>query len=178
MNLKSANDEADIAYAAVRSGSARLHERAQSALAGGVTHDQRIQNPFPIMVARADGARKGEGDGNEYVDYTMGHGALILGHRHPLPLQAVQAQLGLGTHYGAGHELEIRWAEQIKALVPSIKKVRFHSSGTEATHMAMRLARAVTSRDRIVKFQGHFHGWHDYATVGVEEQYDIQTSNS
>ena len=177
MNLKSANDEADIAYAAVRSGSARLHERAQSALAGGVTHDQRIQNPFPIMVARADGARKWDVDGNEYVDYTMGHGALILGHSHPLPVQAVQAQLGLGTHYGAGHELEIRWAEQIKALVPSIKKVRFHSSGTEATHMAMRLARAVTSRDRIVKFQGHFHGWHDYATVGVEEPFDIPTSN-
>lgn len=158
-------------------GSSDLYDRATAVLAGGVTHDTRIHTPFPIMVQRALGARKWDVDGNEYIDYTMGHGALILGHSHPIPIQAVREQLELGTHYGASHELEIRWAEQIKRMVPSIEKLRFHSSGTEATHMAMRLARSYTGQDRIIKFEGHFHGWHDYATVAVEEPFDVPMSS-
>lgn len=167
----------DQAFISKSRGSADLYERARAVLAGGVTHDTRIQGPFPIMVQRALGARKWDVDGNEYIDYTMGHGALILGHSHPIVVKAVRDQLELGTHYGAGHELEIRWAEQIIRMVPSIEKLRFHSSGTEATHMAMRLARSYTGRDRIIKFEGHFHGWHDYATVAVEEPYDVPTSS-
>ena len=176
MSADSANGTIEQSFTSQHAGSAALRARACEALAGGVAHDTRIQAPFPILAARAQGPRKWDVDGNEYIDYTMGHGALILGHGHPVAVDAAQAQLALGTHYGAGHELEIRWAEQIKRLKPSIERVRFHSSGTEATHMAMRLARAHTGRDRIVKFVGHFHGWHDYATVGVEEPFDIPTS--
>ena len=176
MGDDSANGAIEQSFATRHAGSGALHARARQALAGGVAHDTRIQAPFPIMTARAKGARKWDVDGNEIVDYTMGHGALILGHGHSVAVDAAREQLEIGTHYGAGHELEIRWAEQIKRLVPSIQRVRFHSSGTEATHMAMRLARAHTGRDRIVKFLGHFHGWHDYATVAVEEPYDVPTS--
>ena len=176
MGADSDNGAIEQSFATRHAGSAALRARACEALAGGVAHDTRIQAPFPVMTARAKGARKWDVDGNEIVDYTMGHGALILGHGHPVAVDAAREQLAIGTHYGAGHELEIAWAEQIKRLKPSIERVRFHSSGTEATHMAMRLARAHTGRDRIVKFQGHFHGWHDYATVAVEEPYDIPTS--
>ncbi len=176
MSADSANGAIEQSFASQHAASAALSARARDALAGGVAHDTRIQAPFPILAARAAGPRKWDVDGNEYLDYTMGHGALILGHGHPVAVNAAREQLELGTHYGAGHELEIRWAEQIKRLKPSIERVRFHSSGTEATHMAMRLARAHTGRDRIIKFQGHFHGWHDYATVAVEEPYDIPTS--
>ncbi len=164
------------AYRAERRASAALYERGRQVIAGGVTHDTRHQTPFPILITHAQGARKWDVDGNEYVDYTMGHGALILGHVHPVATQAAAEQLQRGTHFGAGHELEIAWAEQICKLVPSAELVRFHSSGTEATHMAMRLARAHTGRDRIVKFEYHFHGWHDYATVGVEDPLEIPSS--
>ena len=176
MSADSANGAIEQSFTSQHAGSAALRARACEALAGGVAHDTRIQAPFPIMAARAQGPRKWDVDGNEYIDYTMGHGALILGHGHPVAVDAARTQLELGTHYGAGHELEVRWAEEIKRLKPSIERVRFHSSGTEATHMAMRLARAHTGRDRIVKFEGHFHGWHDYATVGVEAPFEIPTS--
>ncbi|MCY4111975.1 MAG: aminotransferase class III-fold pyridoxal phosphate-dependent enzyme [Chloroflexi bacterium] len=147
-------------------GSQELYARARRVIAGGVTHDVRVHSPFPVMVDRAEGSRKWDVDGNEYIDYTMGHGALILGHAHPIPTQAAIAQLSRGTHYGASHEIETAWAEQICELMPSVERVRFTGSGTEATLMAMRLARAHTGRERIVKFHYHFHGWHDFAHVG------------
>jgi glutamate-1-semialdehyde 2,1-aminomutase len=100
-------------------------------------------------------------DGNTYVDYVSGHGALILGHSHPEIVKAVQDQMVRGTHLGGNTVLELRWAERIRALMPSLRKVRFHSSGTEAVMMAARLARAFTGRDVIVKFERHFHGWYD-----------------
>lgn len=105
-------------------------------------------------------------DGNEYVDYVMGHGSLILGHSHPEIVAAVANQVAKGTHLGANTELEMRWAEAIKRLIPSAEKVRFHSSGTEATLMALRLARAYTGKNKVIKFQDHFHGWHDYVLAG------------
>ena len=128
------------------------------------------------MVERAEGSRKWDVDGNEYVDYTMGHGALILGHAHPIPTEAAIAQLSRGTHYGASHEIETEWAEQVCAMVPSVERVRFTGSGTEATLMAMRLARAHTGRERVVKFHYHFHGWHDYAHVAQSDPLDIPMS--
>ena len=166
----------DQAYRAGRERSAALFERATRSIAGGVTHDIRHHEPFPIFATRAQGAHKWDVDGNEYVDYTMGHGALLLGHSHPVPTEAVMEQIPKGTHPGASHELEVRWAELICQLIPSAQRVRFHSSGTEATQMAMRLARANTGRDRIVKFHYHFHGWHDYATVAVEDPLDTPSS--
>ncbi|MBM4436903.1 MAG: aminotransferase class III-fold pyridoxal phosphate-dependent enzyme [Actinobacteria bacterium] len=176
MATKPSGGVVDRGYREPRERSAALHARANKILAGGVTHDGRIQRPFPIFVTRAAGARKWDVDGNEYVDYTMGHGALILGHAHPVSTQAAIEQLAKGTHYGACHELEVAWAEQIAAMVPSAERVRFHSSGTEATMMALRLARAATGHARVVKFHYHFHGWHDYATVGYDDPLEIPSS--
>ena len=106
-------------------------------------------------------------DGNEYVDYFGGHGALILGHCHPAVVEAVERQIARGTHFGACHELEIEWASLIRDMVPCAETIRFTSSGTEATHLALRVARAYTGRSKVVKFGGHFHGWHDYVAAGT-----------
>jgi glutamate-1-semialdehyde 2,1-aminomutase len=145
--------------------SAELHERAKRVLPSGVTHDARHMRPFPVAIERAAGSRKWDMDGNEYVDYVMGHGALLLGHKHPAVLEAARAQLERGTHYGASHEHEVAWAEEVVRLVPSAEVVRFTSSGTEATLMALRLARARTGKPAILKFDRHFHGWHDYVAA-------------
>lgn len=151
-------------------GSAALYREAVSLFPDGVTHDTRRFWPFPLYVDRAEGSRKWDVDGNEIIDYVVGHGALFLGHNHPAILAATQQQLAKGTHYGASHELEVRWAAAVKELLPSIESLRFTSSGTEATHMAIRLARAFTGRDKIVRFDRHFHGWHDnvVGTAGPE----------
>ncbi len=149
-------------YADLHPGSAALNARANTVLPNGVTHDARHLRPFPVYVTHAAGPRKWDVDGREYVDFVMGHGALLLGHNHPAVTGAAMAQLGRGTHYGASHESEIAWAEQVIRLVPSAEVVRFTSSGTEATLMALRLARAATGRPGVLKFERHFHGWHDY----------------
>ncbi len=152
--------------------SAALHQRARRLLPGGVTHDVRLAEPFPLAVARADGARKWDVDGHELICYVMGHGALLLGHSHPEVVAAVRAQAGLAFHPGAGHELESDWAELVIRLVPSAERVRFTSSGTEASLLALRVARAATGRDTIVKLAGHFHGWHDQVAVGSDPPFD------
>lgn len=151
-------------------GSKRLYQRAAPVLPNGITHDSRYLRPFQVYVDRAAGSRKWDVDGHEYVDYVMGHGALLLGHNHPVVLDAAAAQLARGTHYGASHEPEVAWAEEVTRLVPSAEVVRFTSSGTEATLMALRLARTFTGRETIVKFDKHFHGWHDY--VASNSKYD------
>ena len=148
--------------------SAELYEKAKDHFPAGVTHDTRYVTPFPIYVTRGEGPRKWDVDGNEYVDYVMGHGALLLGHSHPEIVAAVSEQVQRGTHLGGNTELETRWAEAIKRLAPSVERLRFHSSGTEATLMALRLSRAYTGRDKFVKFRNHFHGWHDYVVAGSE----------
>lgn len=149
-----------------------LFRRAKAAIAGGLTHDIRHLRPFPIYVDRAGGSRKWDVDGHELIDYWIGHGALFLGHANPAVQQAVGNQLARGTHYGACHELEVRWAEAVLKLMPRAERVRFVGSGTEATLLAIRLARAATGKDKIVKFEGHFHGWHDYAVAGVRPPFD------
>ncbi len=155
---------------------AALAERARAAIPGGITHDIRHLLPFPVYIDRARGTRKWDVDGHEYVDYWMGHGALFLGHCHPAVVSAVQAQVARGTHLGASHELEVRWAELVNHLVPCAELTRFTMSGTEATHLAMRVARAYTGRSKILKFTGHFHGWHDGAVVGVNPPYEVPMS--
>lgn len=146
---------------------ADLTTRAARVLAGGATHVARSYHPA-IHVERAAGARKWLVDGRELVDYTMGHGALLLGHAHPAVVAAVEHQLRRGTHFGAGSRLEVEWAERIVAAVPSVERVRFTSSGTEATMLALRLARAATGRQRIAKVAGHFHGWSDAVTADLD----------
>jgi glutamate-1-semialdehyde 2,1-aminomutase len=147
-------------------GYADLAERAQRVLPGGATHTARSYDPR-IYVARSSGSRKWLIDGTELIDYTMGHGALLLGHAHPVVVEAVREQVTRGTHYGAANPLEVEWAELITTLVPSADKVRFTASGTEAVMLALRVARAATGRDRIVKLEEHFHGWSDVVSAFI-----------
>lgn len=148
------------------------HVRAKQVFPDGVTHDARRLDPFPIYVTHASGSRKWDVDGHELIDFWGGHGALLLGHSPPAIVEAVQHQMARGTHFGACHELEIEWGEWIRRLIASAERVRFTSSGTEATLMALRLARIVTGRPRVLKFLGHFHGWHDAVMPGAYPPYE------
>ena len=166
------NSQIIAAYRAATPGSAARAARAAEMFPSGITHDSRYIEPYGLYIARAQGPRKWDVDGRCYVDYFGGHGALLLGHCHPEVMAAVHTQLDRGTHYGASHELEIEWAERVKALIPSAERVRFTSSGTEATLMAVRLARAFTGRPKLVRFNHHFHGWHDHMTSGHASHFD------
>jgi glutamate-1-semialdehyde 2,1-aminomutase len=152
--------------------SSTTFEKAQHVLAGGMTHDIRYLKPFPIAIRQASGSRKQDADGNEFIDYVIGHGALLLGHSHPEIVEAVIRQVKKGTHFGAAHEIEVEWAELICRLIPSAERVRFTSSGTEAVMLASRAARAFTGRPTILKFHIHFHGWSEIGLVGLTEPFD------
>ncbi|MDC9598813.1 aminotransferase class III-fold pyridoxal phosphate-dependent enzyme [Xenorhabdus anantnagensis] len=140
--------------------------RAKRAIAGGTTHDSWA-SAHPIVFKRANGAYKWDTRGRQYTDFWMGHGALILGHNHPAVIQAITTQLNSGTHLSGNHTLLVEWAEKIIQMVPSAELVRFCASGTEATLLALRLARAYTGKPYIMRIDGHFHGWHDEALSGV-----------
>src|SRR5262245_13679638 len=148
--------------------SRQLFEQARAVFPGGVTHDLRHLEPFPVYIDRAQGAHKWDVDGRRLIDYWAGHGALLLGHGHPDVVEAVQRQMARATHPGACHELEIEWGRWVQRLVPSAERIRFVSSGTEATLMALRLARIFTGCPRVLKFAGHFHGWHDFLAPGAD----------
>ena len=166
------NSKVEAAFRERTRKSAALYERARKVIPAGLTHDSRTLLPYPIYAARAAGSRKWDVDGNAYVDYFGGHGALILGHCHPDVIAAIEAQVKIGTHWGASHELEIMWAELVNRLIPSADRVRFTGSGTEASHLALRLARGFTGRSKIIRFVGHFHGWHDAVTAGAMSHFD------
>lgn len=159
-------------------GSAALHARARNVFPDGVTHDGRYMEPFAIYCTHAQGPRKWDVDGNEFIDYFGGHGALLLGHSHPAIVEALARQAARGTHLGASHEAEVRWGELVQEIVPSARGglVKFTSSGTEATMLALRLARAFTGKEVIVKANGAFHGWHDYATMAMVPPYNEPNS--
>ena len=148
--------------------SAEMHESARSLFPNGVTHDARRQNPFQLYYTHAEGAAKYDVDGNRVLDYFPGHGALILGHSRPEVVSAVQEQMARGTHFSGSTELEMQWGNWVKELIPTAEKVRFHSSGTEADMMAIRMARAYTGKTKVIKFEDHFHGWSDYLVAGSE----------
>ena len=153
-------------------GSHALHERSRRVISGGITHDGRYLRPFPPYIARAKGAYKWDVDGHQLIDYAVGHGSLIFGHDDPDISAALKAQVSEGTHYGAGHLGEIAWAEQVVKLIPSAEQVRFTASGTESTLLAMRVARGYTEKTTILKFEGHFHGWQDYALKGEKPPFE------
>ena len=155
-------------YISKHPGSFQRYSDAVNLFPSGVTHDNRYAQPFPLYMTHGTGPKKWDVDGHEYIDYVSGHGALLLGHSHPSIVSAVADQISRGTHLGASTDEELRWAKAIMELMPSIERIRFHSSGTEATLMAMRLARAYTGKDKIIKVQDHFHGWHDYAMAGSD----------
>ena len=129
-----------------------------------------------MYVTRGQGARKWDVDGNEYVDFLLGNGALLLGHSPQAVVEAIQRALADGTHFGNDHPLHVEWGEIVKQLVPSAEKVRFVNSGTEATLLALRLARAFTGRNKVLRFEGHFHGWHDGVVHGFQPPFDADGS--
>ena len=152
--------------------SARLAAQARDLFPSGITHDGRHLDPYGIYVERAEGPRKWDVDGNEYIDYYGGHGALLLGHSHPQVSAAIHRALDQGSQFGANHPGEIAWAEAVRKLMPGMARLRFTSSGTEATHLALRLARAHTGNSKLVRLKGHFHGWHDHMAGGVTSHFD------
>ncbi len=144
------------------------NRRATRSLAGGVATAFRAgQQPVPITFASAQGPLMTDIDGNEYVDYALAYGPLLLGHSPQPVLAAVRRQLGTGLGYGGCHTLEAELAEAVCRTVPSAELCVFSCSGSEAVHAALRIARAATGRNRVVKFLGHFHGWLDPVAVGV-----------
>nr|MBA2254104.1 aminotransferase class III-fold pyridoxal phosphate-dependent enzyme [Chloroflexota bacterium] len=149
------------------------HQRSARSLAGGVATAFRApQLPVPISFARGAGSRLWDVDGNEYVDFALAFGPMLLGHSPTSVTEAVRRQLQLGIGYGASHAAEAELAETICRMVPCAERCVFSSTGSEAVHAAMRIARAATGRNRVIKFQGHFHGWLDPLSVGVPGRAD------
>ena len=151
-------------YAEKFAKSVDWYQRGKSLFAGGITHQTRFTSPFPAYIEHAEGPFKYDVDGNEIIDYVMGNGSLLMGHNPSDVTAAVASQAQKGTHLGGATTHEVLYAEAVKGLMPSLERIRFTSSGTESTYLAMRLARAHTGKTKIVKFHEHFHGWHDYAT--------------
>ena len=153
-----------------------LFERARKVMPRGVSHDQWYVDPFPIYMSRAQGSHLWDIDGNEYVDYYGGHGGKMLGHAPAAVVAAVQHQIERGTQYGAVCDLAVEWAELIQKLVPSAELIEFMNSGTEAIMYGIRLARAFTKRDKVVRFQFHFAGAYDAISVGNKKPFDVPVS--
>ena len=147
--------------------SENLYERAVKVIPGGVTRPLRYFTPYPFYAKKAHGSKLLDFEGNSYTDFWMGHGALVLGHLYPTIVHAAKEQLKLGCHLGVCNEWEVKLAEEVTKLVPSVEMLAFSNSGNEANMHALKLARAYTKRDRIGKFEGAFHGVLDSLHVGV-----------
>ena len=144
----------------------QLWQRTKDVLGGGVSTGIRSHMPpHPIFFDRGKGSRLWDIDGHEYVDYVLGWGPLILGHSHPSLVQAVTEQLPRGLTFGSGHPLEFEAADAVCAAMPGVERVLWSNTGSEAVQSALRLARAATGRQKVVKFEGHYHGWNDSMLV-------------
>jgi len=147
-----------------RNKSKKLYIKAQELIPGGVNSPVRAfksVNSLPLFIAKASGSKIWDVDGNKFIDYVMSWGPLILGHSNPEVISAVKNVLKNGTSYGAPTEIEVKMAELINKMMPSVELVRMVNSGTEATMSAIRLARAYTGRKKIIKFEGCYHGHAD-----------------
>lgn len=166
----------DEEYVSKTPRSRALYERSKEVFPTGVSYSIRYFSPYPFFTARAKGSKLYDVDENEYVDFWLGHTALILGHSPPVVVQAVKKQLDNGTQYGTCHELEVELAEHVTRIVPNVEMVRFTNSGTEANMFATRLARACTDKPIIAKFEGGWHGGYDALHVGVKYPFDVPES--
>ncbi len=156
----------DTTFAERTATTRTLYERACRTIPGGAGSTARLPRngwkPYPLFISEGRGSRLRDVDGNEYIDYLLGLGPMILGHRHPEVTAAVAGAIAdYGTCFGLPYELEIEAAEKVVAAVPGLEQVRFTNSGSEAVGTAVRLARASTGRRLIVRFEGHYHGWQD-----------------
>ena len=145
-----------------------LYEETRQHLAGGVSSNVRYASvPVPLFFARGEGARLYDEDGNVHIDYILGNGPAILGHAPPTVCAAVAETLSLGQVFAGQHVRELELSRRLTALLPGADLVRYASSGTEAVQMALRLVRAFTGRAKVIKFEGHYHGWVDSVYVSV-----------
>src|ERR1700722_14890711 len=147
-----------------RTCSEQWFARAQQSLVEGVNSPSRgatVYSPGPILLERGQGSHVWDADGNEYIDFMMSFGALIQGHAHPALVKTVGEAMATGSHFAAATSAEIEAAERFRRMVPSAEVVRFTNTGSEATMLALRLARAHTGRRKFLKFEGHYHGWYD-----------------
>lgn len=148
--------------------SRELYERACRVLAGGVSSEFRKYGPpHPLFYERGNGSRIVDVDGNEYLDFTLSQGPLILGHSHPAVLTEVAEASREGQLFAGQHLRELDLAESLQRLIPCAELLRFSLSGSEADHAALRLARAVTGRPKFLRFEGHYHGWFDNVALGI-----------
>lgn len=148
--------------------SAKLLERAKKSLAGGVSSEFRKYNhPHAIFYSHAEGSRIYDVDGNEYLDFTLSQGPMIIGHNHPHVLKRVEDYVRKGQLFAGQHILEIELAEKLQRLIPSAELMRFCLDGSEAVQTAFRIARAKTGKNKFLRFEGHYHGWLDNVAWGL-----------
>jgi glutamate-1-semialdehyde 2,1-aminomutase len=169
-------DQSTQRFIEQRTRARALFQRANQVVAGGVGHDMRYNAVAPTYITHARGAHKWDVDGNEYVDYGMGNAALLLGHAHPEVIEAVQRAVPNGLHFGNDHPEMLDWAELIQKLIPSAERVRFTNSGSEGAMLALRLARAFSGREKVLRLEGHFSGWSDAVGKGASPPFDSAVS--
>ena len=147
-----------------RAGSQQWFKRAQLSLVEGVNSPSRgaaVYQDGPVVLERGSSSHVWDADGNEYIDFMMSFGALIHGHAHPTLVEVVSQAIAEGSHFAAATSAEVEAAERFRRMLPSAELVRFTNTGSEATMLALRLARAHTARTKFLKFEGHYHGWYD-----------------
>lgn len=159
-------------YRARTAASRGWFERAWNVLPGGDTRTGTFHAPYPLVVSRGEGCHLWDADGHRYIDTLYNFTSLLHGHAWPPAVEAITRQAALGTVHGTANELQVRLAESIQSRVPSVERLRFCNSGTEATMGALRAARAFTGRPAIMKMAGGYHGSHDVAAVGMSAPYD------
>jgi glutamate-1-semialdehyde 2,1-aminomutase len=164
-------------YLSVTGKSREIYKQAQRVLPAGVSYFLRYIEPYPFYVARAKGSRLYDVDGNEYVDFWIGHYTMILGHSPPIVVREVKRQIDKGSHFGTAHKLEVDLARQVIKMIPNVKMVRFTNSGTEASMYCVRLARSVTQRTKIGKFEGGWHGGYDALQTAVKPPFEVPETN-
>ena len=165
------NSRIIAAYRERTAGSAELAKEANELFPSGITHDARNVDPYGVFIARAKGPHKWDVDGHRYIDYFGGHGALLLGHHHPAVSAAVREALDEGTQFGASIRVKCMGARHPASGAVG-RADPLHLVGTEATLMAVRLARAFTGRQTLMRLKGHFHGWHDQMASGYTNHFD------
>jgi glutamate-1-semialdehyde 2,1-aminomutase len=164
------------AYRSKTPRSEKLFKRAREVMPGGISHNIHFSPPYPFFVKKTKGSKIWDADGNEYIDLWMGNYTHVLGHRSPVIVRAIEAQLKEGIHWGLVYQKQVEWAELIRELVPSAEMVRFCCSGTEATMYAVRLARAFTGRKTILKIVGGWHGANPDLSLGIKTPYEREES--
>ena len=156
--------------------SENLFKRSKEVMPGGISHNVHYFPPYPFYLKKAKGSKIWDVDGNEYVDLWMGHYTHILGHHPDVIVEAIERQLKEGIHWGIVFEKQVEWAELIQELIPCAEMVRFCCSGTEATMYAVRLARAFTGKNTILKIAGGWHGANSDLSLGIKMPYEKEES--